>query len=322
MLLSFVIPTYNVGGKIEMCLTSISRISLSKDDYEVIIIDDSSTDNTINEAEEFLSKNMLSYTILMQKKEGQASARNKGIKISKGKYIWMVDSDDEIIPDPAIVEILIADSNAELITFNYEEVWSDHTSLQYKYLKEHYLTGIEFLETAVGGSYLWNKIYRRDSVQSMKFIEGSTHIEDMCFNVNAIINMKSILCLPLFGYRYYRYPKKQLEGNELLEERRKANIDSLKAYQSIIDLASKSNKRGQNVLYKILRFEILAHLFYIFKNDDYSVLNEYIGFYRNMGLYPCRRTTKIKANLFRIVVNRLWLIKVMKLLLQDWMKKF
>ena len=81
----------------------------------------------------------------------------------------MVDSDDEIIPDPAIVEILIADSNAELITFNYEEVWSDHTSLQYKYLKEHYLTGIEFLETAVGGSYLWNKIYRRDSVQSMKF---------------------------------------------------------------------------------------------------------------------------------------------------------
>ncbi|WP_314824344.1 glycosyltransferase family 2 protein, partial [Prevotella histicola] len=203
MLLSFVIPTYNVGGKIEMCLTSISRISLSKDDYEVIIIDDSSTDNTINEAEEFLSKNMLSYTILMQKKEGQASARNKGIKISKGKYIWMVDSDDEIIPDPAIVEILIADSNAELITFNYEEVWSDHTSLQYKYLKEHYLTGIEFLETAVGGSYLWNKIYRRDSVQSMKFIEGSTHIEDMCFNVNAIINMKSILCLPLFGYRYY-----------------------------------------------------------------------------------------------------------------------
>ena len=290
-----------------MCLTSISRISLSKDDYEVIIIDDSSTDNTINEAEEFLIKNMLSYTILMQKKEGQASARNKGIKISKWKYIWMVDSDDEIIPDPAIVEILIADSNAELITFNYEEVWSDHTSLQYKYLKE---------------SYLWNKIYRRDSVQSMKFIEGSTHIEDMCFNVNAIINMKSILCLPLFGYRYYRYPKKQLEGNELLEERRKANIDSLKAYQSIIDLASKSNKRGQKVLYKILRFEILAHLFNIFKNDDYSVLNEYIGFYRNMGLYPCRRTTKIKVNLFRIVVNRLWLIKIMKLLLQDWMKKF
>ena len=88
MLLSFVIPTYNVGGKIEMCLTSISRISLSKDDYEVIIIDDSSTDNTINEAEEFLSKNMLSYTILMQKKEGQAYARNKGIKISKGKYIY------------------------------------------------------------------------------------------------------------------------------------------------------------------------------------------------------------------------------------------
>lgn len=90
MLLSFVIPTYNVGGKIEMCLTSISRISLSKDDYEVIIIDDSSTDNTINEAEEFLSKNMLSYTILMQKRKVKHLQEIKELRFLKGNiYGWL-----------------------------------------------------------------------------------------------------------------------------------------------------------------------------------------------------------------------------------------
>lgn len=321
MLISFVIPAYNVGEEIEKCLTSISRIPLSKDEYEIIIVDDSSTDNTISVAEDFLIKNKLCYSLLKQDKKGQASARNKGVRISKGKYIWMVDSDDEILPDPSIIEILINDSNAELITFNYEEVWSSHSSVQYKFLEKRYVTGIDFLANSVGGSYLWNKIYRRDAIQDVKFIEGSTHIEDMCFNVNAIIKMKSILCLPLVGYKYYRYPKLFLTGNEFLMERTKANIDSLKAYHSIMELASKSNKKSQEVLYNILRFDILAHLFSIFKNDSLSVLNEYIKIYRDMGMYPCEKTASRRANLFRIIINRPWLIKIMKVLPQSYLRR-
>ena len=103
MLLSFVIPSYNVCEKIEKCLTSICRIPLSKDEYEIIVVDDSSTDNTISVAEDFLIENKLCYSLLKQDKKGQASARNKGIRISKGEYIWMVDSDDEILPDSSII---------------------------------------------------------------------------------------------------------------------------------------------------------------------------------------------------------------------------
>lgn len=312
MLLSFVIPAYNVGEKIKMCLTSISRIPLSKEEYEIIIVDDFSMDNTISVAEDFLIKNKLCYSLLRQEKEGQASARNKGIKISKGKYIWMVDSDDEILPDPSIVDVLITDSNAELITFNYEEVWSNHSSVQHKFLEKRYVTGIDFLANSVGGSYLWNKIYRRDAVQNIKFIEGSTHIEDMCFNVHAIVTLKNILCLPIIGYRYYRYPKRKLMGENLITERMKANEDSLKAYQAIYELAVNSDQSAQDILYKILNFDTMAHLYSIFLNDNGVILKRYRDIYRSMGLYPFSKTTNIKANIFRMVINNPILTNILK----------
>ena len=104
-------------------------------------------------------------------------------------------------------------------------------------------------------------------------------------------------------------------------ERTKANIDSLKAYHSIMELASKSNKKSQEVLYNILRFDILAHLFSIFKNDSLSVLNEYIKIYRDMGMYPCEKTASRRANLFRIIINRPWLIKIMKVLPQSYLRR-
>ena len=116
----------------------------------------------------------------------------------------------------------------------------------------------------------------------------------MCFNVHAIINISSILCLPV----------------TLLIERSKANADSFKAYQSINELALRTDNRTQEILYSILGFEILAHLYSIFKNDAYSVLLKYKEHYRSMGLFPCVKGKNFKANLFRIIVNNSWLTQI------------
>ena len=310
MLLSFIIPTYNVSNKIELCLKSISNIPLRKKDYEIIVIDDSSTDDTVEISEKFLKENKLNYTLLQQKKSGQASARNKGLDVAKGKYIWMIDSDDEIVSNWEIWNSVISDTNIELITFNYEEIWLKKTIIQQKFQKKQYVSGVDFLANSKGGSYLWNKIYHRGTIRNIRFIEGSTHIEDMCFNVHAIINISSILCLPVTGYKYYRYPKRKLKGKDLLIERSKANADSFKAYQSINELVLRTDNRTQEILYSILGFEILAHLYSIFKNDAYSVLLKYKEHYRSMGLFPCVKGKNFKANLFRIIVNNSWLTQI------------
>ena len=311
MLLSFVIPAYNVSDKIELCLKSIGNIPLNKNDYEIIIIDDSSIDNTVEVAETFLQVHGFTYRLIRQKKAGQASARNTGIGVAKGKYIWMVDSDDQIIADHEIFEVLDSGQDFGLITFNYKEVWPSGLIVQQKFKNRETVTGSDFLSNSVGGSYLWNKIYRRSSICDIKFIEGSTHIEDMCFNVHALININSVLCLTSIGYKYYRYTKPKLKKEDLLREREKANVDSFNAYKSIYDLAHNVDENTQKILYKILRFEILAHLYSIFKDDKYPVLKKYIELYKNMGLYPCVKVNNFKADIFRLMINNIFLSRIM-----------
>lgn len=313
MLLSFIIPAYNVCDKIERCITSINSIPLNREDFEIIVVDDSSTDNTLETTEKLLKENNLCYTFLQQDKAGQATARNKGLALAKGKYVWMVDADDEIIHNTLLFDTLLKDPEADLITFNYEEDWLTHTVKHKNFKEKHYVTGIKFLShNYEKGSYLWNKIYRKDAIKDILFIDGLTHIEDMCFNVHAIVTLKNILCLPIIGYRYYRYPKRKLVGENLITERMKANEDSLKAYQAIYELAVNSDQSAQDILYKILNFDTMAHLYSIFLNDNGVILKRYRDIYRSMGLYPFSKTTNIKANIFRMVINNPILTSILK----------
>ena len=133
----------------------------------------------------------------------------------------------------------------------------------------------------------------------------------MCFNVHALININLVLCLTSIGYKYYRYTKPKLKKEDLLREREKANVDSFNAYKSIYDLAHNVDENTQKILYKILRFEILAHLYSIFKNDKYPILKKYIELYKNMGLYPCVKVNNFKADIFRLMINNIFLSRIM-----------
>ena len=92
MYFSIVIPTYNRRAEIERCLDSISRQSLQ--DYEVIVVDDGSTDDTA----EYLISLLGHTTCICQKNSGPSRARNAGLAIAKGRYVIFLDSDDELLP--------------------------------------------------------------------------------------------------------------------------------------------------------------------------------------------------------------------------------
>ncbi len=95
MLCSFIIPAYNASNTIVRCLDSIYNLSLHEGNFEVICIDDCSSDNTVSTIEEY-AKHHSNITLLYQlKNHRQGAARNKGVSLAKGKYIVFVDSDDE-----------------------------------------------------------------------------------------------------------------------------------------------------------------------------------------------------------------------------------
>lgn len=92
--LSIVIPVYNNERFLKFCLDSVLLYQdLSKDLYEVIIVNDGSTDNSLNIMKTYAS-NYNNLTIIHQKNSGVSVARNKGMEIASGKYIWFVDGDD------------------------------------------------------------------------------------------------------------------------------------------------------------------------------------------------------------------------------------
>lgn len=93
---SFIIPAYNASKTIVRCLDSIYKLSLNENEYEVIVIDDCSVDNTVDVVEKYASERT-NMTLLQQlENHRQGAARNRGVSVSKGRYIVYVDSDDEI----------------------------------------------------------------------------------------------------------------------------------------------------------------------------------------------------------------------------------
>lgn len=93
---SVVVPIYNVGKYLEKCLVSITNQVF--EDFEVVLIDDGSTDCSREVAEKFVKKNPEKFKLVHQENRGSSEARNKGLLYATGDYICFVDSDDYLEP--------------------------------------------------------------------------------------------------------------------------------------------------------------------------------------------------------------------------------
>ena len=98
MVLSIIIPVYNVEKYVEKCLISCIAQDLSNKEYEIIIINDGTKDNSLQIIER-IAKDYPNIFIVSQNNAGLSAARNKGLSLAKGDYIWFVDSDDWIKKD-------------------------------------------------------------------------------------------------------------------------------------------------------------------------------------------------------------------------------
>lgn len=121
MFLSIIIPCYNCSSTIIRTLESIQQVP--NIDFEVILVDDCSTDNTIDLINEFSISHKWAHLILLNRNQGPANARNVGIEASKGQYLAFVDSDDTIAADYLkMVYNTVIKENADLISIGISRV--------------------------------------------------------------------------------------------------------------------------------------------------------------------------------------------------------
>ena len=140
--LSILIPAYNVEQWLSRCLNSI--LVQDTEDVEIIIVDDGSTDNTLQYAKRFSAK-WNNIKVFSKKNEGVGAARNFLLDKAQGEYIWFVDSDDYII-DGCLTSILAELSGElDLLSVSYNDVQ----------LRSFEGTGIDYIKEHLINGYLW-----------------------------------------------------------------------------------------------------------------------------------------------------------------------
>ena len=205
-LFSIIIPSYNSEEYIEKCIQSCLNQNLQSSQYEILVIDDGSTDNSADIIKSL--QEVHSHIILIQKNNGGvSSARNLGIKAAKGEYIIFVDSDDTIAENSLgkIFEELNSTSN-ELLILN-SIIFKNLIRIQEAYKFPKHLS-----EKTLSGKELFNNHYLRGSVcgvvfkkeflqeNQLKFSESVKNGEDTLFMTMCFLYAQKIKHLSLDFY--------------------------------------------------------------------------------------------------------------------------
>ena len=232
--LSIVVAMYDIEGYIRYCLEScINQVNVQASDFEIIVINDGSTDGSLGIAEEIAGR-ASNVKIVSQDNAGLSAARNTGMDNARGEYIWFVDGDDAIAPD-AVSTILsyIAKDGADAYICNFSTFETGDIIETSNFKAYNNLSGAEIHEKYLHilPMMAWLTIYRLACLQEngLKFSPGICH-EDKEFSVRAHHCLRSISFVKeaLYHYRTGR-------SESIMSDMRQDNTKSLASEIAIID---------------------------------------------------------------------------------------
>lgn len=204
-IVTIVIPVYNVSNYVEKCIRSCYNQNVPICDFEVIIVNDGSTDDSLKICEK-LKNEYSNLKIISQKNKGLSGARNTGLKHANGKYIWFVDSDDWI--EQECLDFIFE----QLKWYDVDLFWMGHDVIykgvsNRKYIPntiDNPITGEElFVKHLNNMFYIWKFIYKKEFLinNRLEFYEGILY-EDLEFTPRALLVAKSCLTMPQSFYNY------------------------------------------------------------------------------------------------------------------------
>lgn len=211
MFFSIILPVYNVKKYLEQCLASI--VSQTFTDYEIILVDDGSTDGSEMLCESFKEqfKNVI---VIHQKNSGQGSARNKGLSVANGNYIIFIDSDDFIIGNNFLQDIYatVQKKNSDLVMYKFCKYYDGAKELEkctFSMAEASQLDDTEeILKSLVRNDAFygapWSKVIRRRMLidNNIEFENGlvGEDMEWMC-HIMTCFDSISVIDKPYIAYR-------------------------------------------------------------------------------------------------------------------------
>lgn len=206
--ISVIVPIYNVENYLENCLNSIDNQDFES--YEVILVDDGSTDNSKEIAEEFVQKDKDKYKLISQKNMGQSAARNNGLKISSGKYIAYIDSDDTVESNYLSSMYECAQkTDADMVFAAFRSVDENGKCIKVVY-ENNYIPGEVYdikdtKELLLMENVVWNKLFRKDIIEENNLIfPDRVWAEDLRFTKKYLSNTSRCVYVDIPIYNYYQ----------------------------------------------------------------------------------------------------------------------
>ncbi len=208
--LSIIIPAYNVSPYIERCLDSIYAIPITEDTFEVIVVDDCSTDDTYNILQKYARGHSNLRIFRQQENKRQGAARNVGIDAAQGEYITFCDADDYMLPEGVINALrAVEKSHADVCYFEMEyqngpdDEW--HLVEMPEATHNTIMSSKEYLENYYTCYYNGpvRCLYRTEFLKGthIRFVEG-VRWEDCDWTVKVYAKAKEIQFVDGVGYRY------------------------------------------------------------------------------------------------------------------------
>lgn len=213
MKLTIIIPVYQVKDTLHRCVDSVLKQSFH--DWQLILVDDASTDGSGDICDDYHAENQRIQVIHQKENSGLSAARNAGLDKAKGEYVTFIDSDDYIAPDALkqLMEELAIHPDYDILEYPvYEHFGSKEQRLlqfskrEYYDMKEYWLQGKAYRHT-----YAWNKIYRHDVLRGIRFPKGMT-FEDVA-TLPKILKQCNLVATTDVGLYYYCSNSKGITRN-------------------------------------------------------------------------------------------------------------
>ena len=268
ILVSVIVAVYNIAPFLKQCLNSL--VSQTYSNYEVIMVDDGSSDGSGEICDEYAEK-YEKFKVVHQSNSGLGAARNSGICRANGEIIMFVDGDDWVSVDfIRIAADAMCRTSADIVCFGMWDVGNGdrEPEVSFSYSQETIVDGKEALKMNIysnlgngGGCVISNsavnKAYRKCFFDNIKFPEAGRRYEDLAVMYRLLFSAERVCCIPEVSYCYRNNREGSIMNTKSLQNKGDELLAHMERYSF---LKKEAPELAEKELSGIIIFYIMAAL--------------------------------------------------------------
>lgn len=309
MRLSIVVNMYNTAKYMPKCMDTLLEQDIPQSEYEIILVDDCSPDNSLAMAKEYAMQYSNIRICMHDKNKGLAAARNTGIDAARGQYLCFVDPDDYIEKN-SLASLLeqMDDERLDMLRFNYQKVDERYNEVPDSEIEARFdytpciMTGTEFLAYRLGvGCYVWAYIYRTEFLRKteIRFFEGC-FFDDTPWLPRILQRALRVNVTPV-RHQYYL----QRTGSMVHSHNTQAILRKVDTQMQLIDILMEQKQSATKITYEwydMMLTHSIVSLLTSLACEDYKLSLRYLNGLKEKALFPLSSMRASKKNARKIMM--------------------